>query len=92
MNNVFSGRGEVPSGPGELRNNVVSAKSDFVDTAGFDYQLKAGAAAIGRGVDPGSAYGFELRPAAEYVHKAQKRVRNNSGKLDAGALEYRRER
>jgi hypothetical protein len=92
VNNVFSGRGDVLSGPGELRNNVVVAKTDFVDPAGFDYRLKASAAAIGRGVDPGSAYGFELRPTAEYAHKAGKRTRSSSGKLDLGALEYRRER
>jgi hypothetical protein len=71
---------------------VVAAKSVFVDAAGFDYRLRSGAAAIGRGVDLASAYGFELRPMAEYVHKAQKRLRSTSGKLDAGALEYRRER
>jgi len=29
---------------------------------------------------------------AEYVHKAQKRVRSSSGKLDLGALEYQHER
>ena len=89
VNNVFSGRGDVLSGPGELRNNVVTARTDFVDPADFDYRLKAGAAAIGRGVDPGSAQGFELRPTAEYAHKAGKRPRDTSGKLDAGALEYR---
>jgi hypothetical protein len=72
-----------------LRNNVVAAKTDFVDPADFDYRLKAGSVAIGRGVDPGSAHGFALRPTAEYAHKAQKRTRNSSGKLDAGALEYR---
>jgi hypothetical protein len=88
VNNVFSGRGDVLSGPGELRNNVVAAKTDFVDPAGFDYRLKTGAAAIGRGVDPGSADGFELRPAAEYAHKAGKRTRSNLGKLDLGAFEY----
>ena len=92
MNNVFSGRGEVLSGPGELRNNVVAARSVFVNAAGFDYRLKDGAAAIGRGIDPGNAHGLELRPMAEYVHKAQKRARSSSGKLDLGALEYRRER
>lgn len=92
VNNVFSGGGGVLSGPGELRNNVVAAKTDFVDPADFDYRLKAGAAAIGLGVDPGSAHGFELRPAAEYAHKAGKRPRDVSGKLDAGALEYRGER
>ncbi len=89
VNNVFSGRGDVLSGPGELRNNVVAAKTDFVDPADFDYRLKAGAAAIGRGVDPGTAHGVDLRPTAEYVHEAKKRGRNSLGKLDAGALEYR---
>jgi hypothetical protein len=68
---------------------VTVSKTDFADPAGFDYRLKAGAAAIGRGVDPGSAYGFELRPTAEYAHKAGKRLRSNSGRLDIGALEYR---
>jgi hypothetical protein len=92
VNNVFSERGEVLNGPGELRNNVTVAKTDFVNPKDFDYRLKAGAAAIGRGIDPGSAYGFELRPTAEYAHKAQKRTRSSSGKFDLGALEYRRER
>jgi len=91
VNNVFSGEGDVLSGLGEQRNNVVAAKTDFVDPAGFDYRLKAGAAAIGRGIDPGSAHGFELRPSAEYAHKAGKRPRSYSGKLDLGAFEYRRE-
>jgi hypothetical protein len=88
VNNVFSGRGDVLSGPGELRNNLAVARTDFVDPADFDYRLKEGAAAIGRGVDPGRAYGFELRPAAEYAHKAAMRTRSSSGKLDVGAFEY----
>jgi hypothetical protein len=92
VNNVFSGQGEVSSGPGEVRNNVSLPKKDFVDRARFDYRLKAGAAAIGRAIDPGRADGFELRPSAEYVHKARKRPRSNSAKFDLGALEYRRER
>lgn len=92
VNNLFSGRGDVLSGPGELRNNVLAAKTDLVDPAGFDYRLKAGVSAIGRGIDPGSAHGFELRPTAEYVHKAAMRTRRSSGKLDVGALEYRGER
>ncbi len=89
VNNVFSGRGAVLSGPGELRDNVAAPKSHFADSAGFDYRLKPGAAAIGRGVDPGSAHGFELRPTAQYAHKAGKKPRGNSGKLDLGAFEYR---
>jgi len=89
VNNVFSGRGNVLSGPGELRNNVAAAKSIFVDAANFDYRLKAGAAAIGRGVDPGRAHGFDLRATAEYVHKAGRRTRSSTGKFDLGAFEFR---
>lgn len=89
-NNIFSGTGAVVVGPGKLRNNVVAAKTDFVDAAEFDYRLKAGAKAIGRGIDPGSARGLDLRPTSEYVHKALDRSRRKSGKLDAGALEYRK--
>lgn len=89
LNNVFAGRGEVLVGPGEAKGNVVAARRDFVDLADFDYRLKAGAAAIGAGIDPGSAHGVELRPTAEYVHRAGERARGDSGKLDAGALAYR---
>ena len=92
VNNVFSGRGEVLGGPGELRNNEVVTKAAFVNPAGFDYRLKKGAAAIGRGIDPGSAHGFALRPAAEYVHKAKRKARKSSGKLDLGEFEHRRTR
>jgi hypothetical protein len=89
VNNVFSGRGDVLSGHSELINNVAVARTDFVDPASFDFRLKAGAAAIGRGIEPGSAHGFDLRPTAEYAHKMRKRTRSNSGKLDVGAFEYR---
>jgi parallel beta helix pectate lyase-like protein len=92
VNNVFSGRGEVLVGPGSLENNVKAAKSDFVDPQRFDYRPRAGAAAIGRGVDPGKAWGMDLRPTAEYAHPTQMRPRSRSARLDAGALEYRSER
>ena len=92
LNDVFSGRGDVLSGPGEVRGSVVAAKTDFVDPADFDFRLKAGAAAIGLGVDPGSAHGVELRATAEYVHQAGQRPRDDSEKVDAGALKYRGDR
>jgi hypothetical protein len=91
VNNVFSGPGEVLSGPGELRNNLVIPKSDFVDAAGFDYRLRSGAVAIGRGIEPGQVHGFDLRPVEEYAHRLQKRRRRGPGPLDLGALEYRNE-
>jgi hypothetical protein len=68
---------------------VVAAKSDFVDSLHFDFRLRPGAAAIGRGLDPGSAHGVALRATAEYVHKAGERPRDDSERPDAGALEYR---
>lgn len=89
VNNIFVGPGTVLTGPGESRNNVTGRRSDFVDPSHFDYRLKARAAAVGRGIEPGSANGIPLRPTEEYVHKAQRRPRSNSGKLDVGALEYR---
>ena len=89
VNNVFAGRGDVLTGPAEMRNNIGVAKTDFVDPAGFDYRLKAGSSAIGRGIDPGSASGVDLRPTAEYAHRAGNRPRSNTGKLDLGAFEYR---
>ncbi len=90
-NNIFSGSGEMLGGHGELRHNLLTATSDFVDAAGFDYRLRDGAAAIGRGIGPGRVNGFDLRPIEEYAHPMQKRPRRNSGALDLGALEYRRE-
>ena len=92
VNNVFSGRGDVLSGLAELRDNAAVAKSVFVDPAGFDYRLKAGTTPIGGGVDPGNAHGVELCPSAEYLHKAGKRPRSCSARLDLGAFEHRRER
>jgi hypothetical protein len=89
LNNVFSGRGELLRGTGDMRNNIEMPPSHFVNPAAFDYHLKAQSPAIGRGIDPGSAHGFSLRPVEEYVHKAGKRARSPSAKLDLGAFEFR---
>jgi hypothetical protein len=91
VNNVFSGPGEVLSGSGDLLNNVLATRSDLVDAANFDYRLRAGATAIGRGVDSDRANGVDLRPTAEYAHKAKTRMRSTGGTFDLGAFEYRRE-
>lgn len=71
-----------------MLKNLLAGKSDFVDPASFDYRLKDGALAIGGGIEPGQARGFDLRPYAEYAHRLQKHLRRNSGALDLGALEY----
>jgi hypothetical protein len=88
VNNLFSGPGDLLSGPGELVSNLRVAAKDFINPAGFDYRLKPRSAAIGHGVDAGSAHGINLRPAAQYAHKARISTRNASGKLDLGAFEY----
>jgi hypothetical protein len=88
VNNLFSGQGDLLSGSGELLSNLRIAGTAFVNPAGFDYRLKPGSPAIGRGVDPGSAHGIELRPTAQYAHKAGMRIRSRSGNLDLGAFEY----
>jgi hypothetical protein len=90
LNNIFSGPGELAVGQGELRNNQRIARNQLVDPVSFDYRLKPGSSAIGRGIDAGSAYGFALRPTAEYQHPLQLRARSAGKLLDLGALEYRK--
>ena len=88
VNNVFAGPGEVLSGPGEMSNNLVVGKSDFVDPANFDFRLKDGTLVVGRGIAPGRAGSLDLRPIAEYSHPLQERPRRGAGALDLGAFEY----
>jgi hypothetical protein len=87
-NNIFSGAGEVLSGPGELRNNVIAARTDFVDPEDFDYRVKPGAAAMGRGVDPETARGVAHRTPPENASKARTRARTESGKPEAVAPQH----
>jgi len=88
VNNIFSGRGEVLSGPGQLRNNIHAPRADFVDAQNFDYRIRQGVAVRTRAVDPGTAHGSSLAPAAQYAHKARKRLRSDLEALGVGALEY----
>jgi hypothetical protein len=89
VNNLFAGPGELGAGNAEFRSNRRVGKADFADWTNFDYRLKPGAAGIGRGSDPGSAYGVALRPSADYQHPLKMRPRRSSGPLDLGALEFR---
>ena len=88
VNNLFLGAGEMLYGPGELRNNMRAAPSDFVDVLAFDYRLKRGSRAIGHGKEPGHARGFHLHPVAQYVHPMQKAPRRKGKNFDLGALEF----
>jgi len=88
INNLFAGPGELLAGKGESRGNVRTARSDFTDPDKLDYRPKAGTTGIGKGVEAGSAYGFSLRPAAEYRHPLGMRPRPTAGPLDLGALQH----
>ena len=88
INNLFAGPGELLAGKAESRNNLRTAKSDLTNPDKLDYRPKAGAAGIGKGIDAGSAYGFSLRPDAEYRHPLGMLPRPTAGPLDLGALQH----
>jgi hypothetical protein len=88
INNLFAGPGELLAGKGESRSNLRMAKSDLTAPNKLDYRPKAGSGAVGKGIDAGSAYGFSLRPAAEYRHPLGMLPRPTSGPLDLGALQH----
>jgi hypothetical protein len=63
-------------------------EAGLVDPARYDFALKAGSPAIDKGVDPGKADDFLLRPQEEYLHPCNSRKRPDDGKLDVGAFEF----
>ena len=71
VNNLLVGPGNLASaGPGDYRNNFTVGPDEFAQAAGDDYRLKRGSGMAGKAIDPGTANGVNLRPAAEYVHRA----------------------
>ena len=88
INNLFAGPGELLVGKAEARGNLRSAKTDFVNPDKLDYRPRPRAGGIGKGIDAGSAYGFPLRPAAEYLHPLGMRPRPTAGPLDLGAHQH----
>ena len=76
LNNVLAGGNRLDdAGPGEYRNNVHVALSEFADAGRGDYRLTPRSNAIGKAVDPGSAgNGQPLAPTAEYVHPRSTRA------------------
>jgi hypothetical protein len=88
INNLFAGPGELLVGKAESRSNLRAAKTDLMDPDKLDYRPRARAAGIGKGIDAGSAYGFSLRPSAEYRHPLGMEPRPSAGALDLGALQH----
>jgi parallel beta helix pectate lyase-like protein len=88
INNLFAGPGELVTGKADSRGNLRAATADFVNPDKLDYRPKPRAAAIGKGIDAGSAYGFSLRPSAEYRHPLGMAARASSAPLDLGALQH----
>ncbi len=84
--NIFSGMG-TPSSTGALSaDNLSGVDPMFVAPATYDYHLKAGSPAIGKGVAEGSAGSFPLTPVFEYVDPVSAVPRLTA--KDLGAFEY----
>ena len=86
-NNLLVGMGTASSTGALPADNVATMAPLFVNQMGFDYHLTMGSPAIDKGVNPGSADAFALKPTEEYVHPVQHVARLDDGTLDAGAFE-----
>jgi hypothetical protein len=86
-NNLMVGPGDLTNleGASARANRRVGLRS-FVDAAHDDFRLRAGSAAINRGV----AVPKRWRPRWEYVHPAGQVRRPHAGRVDLGAFERRR--
>jgi serine/threonine-protein kinase len=85
QNNIFVGGSRILEGEGEVSSNLVGTDPLFVDPRAFDYRLRLGSAAIGTGVNPGTADGFDLTPRFQYVHPLGKEPRVLRDPIDVGA-------
>ncbi|HTQ47730.1 MAG TPA: MYXO-CTERM sorting domain-containing protein [Polyangiaceae bacterium] len=84
--NIFYGGG-TPSSTGMLSaDNMNGVDPMFVNAAMYDYHLKMGSPAIGKGVAQGSAGSFPLTPVFEYFDPVSAVARLTA--KDLGAFEY----
>lgn len=86
-NNIMVGEGTLVSGNAAMDANYTGDTPMFVDRAGYDYRLQEGSPAIDGGQDPGSANGFGLTPAWQYLHPIDRTARSATGAIDIGAYE-----
>jgi hypothetical protein len=80
--NLVVGAGTLVDGRATLRRNVRTRTPRFVSRRRYDYRLRAGSPAIGRGVVLRG-----LRPRLEYRQPAALVARPRVGRIDAGAYE-----
>ncbi len=76
------------SGAAGLTASVIGGDPSFADEAAFDYSLGENSVCRDAGTAPGSAGGFDLTPAKQYVHPASFEPRPAEGPPDIGAYEY----
>lgn len=88
VNNIFAGAGKLVVGSSDMRANWSGADPGFVSLGEGDYRLRRRSAAIDKGVDPGTARGFDLVPKEEYVPPLKLTPRARSGPIDIGAYEF----
>ena len=88
INNLFIGPGTILNGPGKEITNLIGDTSDLADKNNYDYHLRYGSSAIDAGTNPGSANGYDLTPAYQYVHPASFELRSQTDIIDIGAYEY----
>jgi centrosomal CEP192-like protein len=86
--NIFSGPGTITNQASAVQANNFSGNAGFVNSAGYDYHLTSGSAAINAGADPGSNGTFSLSPAFQYMHPACAEGRTLVGTIDVGAYEF----
>lgn len=91
INNLFIGTGTLVSGPTIMQSGNLTQDPLFVDSATYDYHVKAGSPAIGAGMDPGQVTvdgkSVPLAPVNQYVHTASGEPRPVGAKLDVGAFQ-----
>ena len=69
---------------------MTAVDADLVDIRRYDYRLRPGSQAIGRGIDPGAASGVSLLPAFQYRDPTEAVPVNRTGPVDLGAYLHER--
>jgi hypothetical protein len=90
INNLFVFAGTLYSGTQpQATTNLQTSSAGLVSTTNFDYHLTASSAGVNAGTAPGSANGYDLTPAYQYVQPAERQARPVNGVIDVGAYEYK---